>query len=427
MDSKNILSLFNLDYKDIEVSKDIIENEDEYIIVGEVSNFLFRNCPKCGKEGCVKEKVTVKYNLTLTKFNGKKLILLLTKRRFKCNHCGITWVQKVPFVENKRTITNDVIWSIYEDCKRIISFCDIAKKHNVSLTTVINIFDKICNEKSQPLRICVSIDEFYFKVTKFNKFPAVLSDAKSGRILDIISSRKKDYLDKFFAKKSLIERQTVKFFSCDLNDTYRKIAYKWLPNCIVIADFFHVTKLLTNLVDIKRIRFMKTLEMDSWQYKFVKKYWKYFLANNKKLYDSKIYFKDPNNNDFHISEAIFSLVKRNQELLEMYLIYRDYQTLMTDKKGEDIKIIKRNLEFIINKCLNSLHDDVVTLGSTLLDWSTEIINAYSNLNKYGISNGIAECNNNRIEKLIDIGNGYRNLERLKKRILLIEKNRKSED
>ena len=179
--------------------------------------------------------------------------------------------------------------------------------------------------------------------------------------------------------------------------------------------------------DIKRIRFMKTLEMDSWQYKFVKKYWKYFLANNKKLYGSKIYFKDNNNNDFHISEAIFSLVKRNQELLEMYLIYRDYQTLMTDKKGENIEIIKRNLEFIINKCLNSLHDDVVTLGSTLLDWSTEIINAYSNLNKYGISNGIAECNNNRIEKLIDIGNGYRNLERLKKRILLIEKNRKSED
>lgn len=83
MDSKNILSLFNLDYKDIEISKDIIENEDEYIIVGEVSNFLFRNCPKCGKEGCVKEKVTVKYNLTLTKFNGNKLILLLTKRRFK--------------------------------------------------------------------------------------------------------------------------------------------------------------------------------------------------------------------------------------------------------------------------------------------------------------------------------------------------------
>ena len=69
---------------------------------------------------------------------------------------------------------------------------------------------------------------------------------------------------------------------------------------------------------------------------------------------------------------------------------------------------------MINKSLKSTYKDDVTLGETLLEWSTEILNAYSDKNIYGISNGIAESNNNKIEKIIKFGNGYRNFERPKK-------------
>ena len=83
---------------------------------------------------------------------------------------------------------------------------------------------------------------------------------------------------------------------------------------------------------------------------------------------------------------------------------------MTEKKGSDIKTLEHNLEFIINKSLKSTHKDVVTLGETLLSWSTEVLNAYCDKNIYGISNGIAESNNNKIEKIIKFGNGYRNFD-----------------
>ena len=427
MDSKNILTLFGLNYECINVTQEIIENDKEYVIYAEALIDFDRNCPKCGQKGQVKEKICVTENITLSKFNHKSLVLNLTKRRFKCPSCNITRTQRLPFIEKKRSIANNVLWSIYDYCKKVITFSDISKKYDVSLTTVINVFDKFCDEKALPLRICICIDEFYFKVTRFNKFPAVLSDAKSGRILDIIPSRKKEYLNSYFSKKSKIERETVKFFACDLNETYRSIAKRWLPNAIVIADFFHVTKLIVKLVDDKRIKFMKSLDKTSVEYKFVKKYRKFFLASNKKLLQQNIYFKDDRNNEIHISEMLFSLVKKNSELLEIYLIYRDYNYLMTEKKGSDIKTLEHNLEFIINKCLKSTHEDVVTLGETLLSWSTEVLNAYSDKNIYEISNGIAESNNNRIEKIIKIGNGYRNFERLKKRVLLMERHNKSEN
>lgn len=120
--------------------------------------------------------------------------------------------------------------------------------------------------------------------------------------------------------------------------------------------------------------------------------------SNKRLLESNKIIKDPNGQDCFISDYIFNVVKKNQEFLEMYLIYRDYGWLLSEKKGTDKNTITRNLEFIINKCLTSIHSDVVTLGNTSLDRSEEIINAYSEENKYNISNGIAECNNNRIEK-----------------------------
>lgn len=83
-------------------------------------------------------------------------------------------------------------------------------------------------------------------------------------------------------------------------------------------------------------------------------------------------------NEMHISKMVFCLVKKNSELLQIYLIYRDYNYLITDKKGSNIKTLKHNLEFIINKCLKSTQKDVVTLGETLLEQSTEILNTYSN-------------------------------------------------
>lgn len=111
----------------------------------------------------------------------------------------------------------------------------------------------------------------------------------------------------------------------------------------------------------------------------------------------------------------------------MHCIYRDYQRYMAKEKGTDLDSLAKSLEFIINRCLSYIYQDVNTLGNTLLDWSTEILNAYSDLNVYNISNGMAESNNNRIEKLIEIGYRYRNLNRLTKRILLMEKHNKSRE
>lgn len=308
LDTKTILTLFGLNYEEIIVKNEIIENDDEYIISAEAKETLDRACPKCGNHGYVKEKINCYQNLTLHKFNNKNLTLVITKRRFGCRNCNITWTQKLPYIEKLEELQM-MLFGLFFLSKKIKSFSDIAKEHGVSTPTVINIFDEMCKEKPQPLRICVCVDEFYFKVTEYNKYPAVLSDAKTGRILDIIPSRKFAYLDIYFKKKNATERETVKYFSCDLNDTYRRIAYKRLPNALVIADFFHVTKLFTKLIDIKRVKFMKKLNKSSFNYKILKKYRKLFVADESKLNEINFYMNDGTGNKMHISDIIYNCTK----------------------------------------------------------------------------------------------------------------------
>lgn len=113
---------------------------------------------------------------------------------------------------------------------------------------------------------CLCIDEFKFEVTKYNKYPCVLSDFFSGKIIDIIESRIEAYLQEYFSKISQSELNKVKYFSSDLFEPYRTIKRKVFPDAIHIVDYFHVSKLFTKLVNTMRIRVMKTLSTNSAEY-----------------------------------------------------------------------------------------------------------------------------------------------------------------
>ena len=81
--------------------------------------------------------------------------------------------------------------------------------------------------------------------------------------------------------------------------------------------------------------------------------------------------------------------------------------------------------FYINNYESSTVNELNKIAKNFTNWYSEIINAYSK-NSYGVilTNAIAESNNNYIQKLINIGYGYTNFPRLRKRILYMSSNRK---
>ena len=85
---------------------------------------------------------------------------------------------------------------------------------------------------------------------------------------------------------------------------------------------------------------------------------------------------------------------------------------------------KKRIDFFINKFSKSLNKELNNIGITFKNWYKEIINSYSK-NTYGVvlTNAMAESNNNYIQTLINIGYGYTNFKRLRKRILYMSSNK----
>ena len=77
--------------------------------------------------------------------------------------------------------------------KQKMSFSDIAKDVNVSVTTAISEFISHIADYRSSLTEIVCIDEFKAS-TIAGKYALIIGDPVKGKILDILPSRKQDYI-----------------------------------------------------------------------------------------------------------------------------------------------------------------------------------------------------------------------------------------
>lgn len=104
----------------------------------------------------------------------------------------------------------------------------------------------------------------------------VIVDNEKRCLYDILDSRSKDYLSKFFVSKTREERHNVKYVTIDMWEPYRDVAKSFLPNAIIAVDPFHVIEHLCRDFENLRISLMKQCPYDSNGYYLLKK-WNWLL------------------------------------------------------------------------------------------------------------------------------------------------------
>ena len=97
-------------------------------------------------------------------------------------------------------------------------------------------------------------------------------DFKNNKIINILKSRRKDYLQNYLTKISIENRKKVKHISIDMWETYRQMAYLYFPNAIVSIDSFHVIQDIERYVDKIRISIMNRYDKKSDQYYLLKEF-----------------------------------------------------------------------------------------------------------------------------------------------------------
>ena len=75
-----------------------------------------------------------------------------------------------------------------------------------------------------------------------DSYLAVLVDNLNRSLIDVLPSRSKSELSRYFERIPLDERKQVRYVTIDMWLPYKEVCKKYLPNCIIAVDPFHVVK-----------------------------------------------------------------------------------------------------------------------------------------------------------------------------------------
>lgn len=411
-DFKPIIGV-DLSMKFIDHIKDVNKNGITYYFIKLKNNG--GRCPVCG------EYTNKVFNYKKKSIpHSKDVIIKYKARRFRCD-CGKTFYEEDPFKSKDTKVSDNAVEYVLSEIKRYNhTFSEIAGALNISVTKVINIFDEYIQIERKKLREVISIDEFYFSKYSRNKF-AFMIIGLNGEVLDVLDSRKKNFLLDYFKYIPEFEKNRVKYVTMDMNDVYKEVIKRRLKNATICVDSFHVVKLMNEKLDKIRCLVMKKYED--------KKYSdEYYLLKHKNylLFKDLKDIKREREHNLHYglvmseSELLDNLLKIDDKLTKAYYLKEEYMWINNLFGAKTKEEINKHITDFINECFLSEIKQFIEFGNTLNNWKEEILNSFINYEGKRLSNGKIENKNKYVKKIKDIANGYANFKRFRNRIMYSE-------
>lgn len=352
-------------------------------------------CPHCGHTTTYIKDYRLQTVKDLT-VAGKPLIVTVRKRRYICKECNSTFTENNPYIKRYCHFPQRFYFESIKETLTLQSFTSIARKVGVSVSSIIRWFDNINYPKAE-LPSCIAIDEFKGNADG-EKFQCNLSDPVKHKIIDILPNRDSEDLCKHFLEYTYDERAKVKKVVMDLSTLFRSVAKQLFPEAKIIADKFHVIRVVTNSLENVRKRIQK--EFHDTKRKWFKRSRRLLLKQEYKLTDEdKI--------------ELNRMLNSSRELEKAWLLKEKFYEIFRKETRTEAKRELRDWLLLANHLSVPEFQHCIT---TFTNWSTEIANIVGE----NISNGFIEGSNNKIKVLKRISFGVQNFRRFRNRILSLE-------
>ena len=240
-----------LNLKEVKI-KNII-HADSFVKIFIETRAKTHTCPFCG----ARTKKVHDYRQQTIKdlpFQMKDCYIILRKRRYRCS-CGKRFSEKYDFLARYQQRTTRLTKYIVNELRETVTLKAVARRANVSTTTVARILDTI-HYSCPSLKEAISIDEFKGNA-ETGKYQCILVNPKQRSIMDILPNRSQANLASYFKEINRSERHRVNFFVCDMWQPYVDLARSFFPNAQVIIDKYHFVRQVTWAIENVRKRLKK--------------------------------------------------------------------------------------------------------------------------------------------------------------------------
>ena len=200
---------------------------------------------------CSHEQLTIKatYERTVkhTRQGNQVMTLHLRVPKYYCSHCHRYCRHRFVGIRPRYRASEAYRLEVFEAHDGGVTQRKLSRTHQISPATVERWYHhhitlKRSEMSNRPCPRVLGIDEHFF--TRKKGYATTLVDLRNHKVFDVKLGRSEASLRQYL--KGLNERDKVQVVVMDMSDTYRRIARRYFPNAIIVADRFHVVRLINH-------------------------------------------------------------------------------------------------------------------------------------------------------------------------------------
>lgn len=325
-------------------------------------------------------------------------VLELESCKFRCKDCGRSFWQRFPGILPRLRATEpfrrEVFVAHYDGANR----SRLGKRMRIGSATVERWFQdhlrrELGHRRDAPCPRVLGIDEHFF--SKKEGYATTFCDLRAHRIFDVVLGRSEAALEQYLAK--LPGKDRVRIVCMDLASVYRAIVRKHFPKAKIVADRFHVIRLINHHF----LACWREIDPVGGKHRALVSLMRRHRHNLKPEQKAKLetYFQQ-----FPVLREIYFFKQRL-----CYLLLKKHRT-----KKQCVHLVRRFLQ-----ALDQLNQvglaPLVQLGQTLTSWAAEIATMW----RFTRNNGITEGFHTKMEMLQRQAFGFRNFNNYRLRVKMM--------
>lgn len=327
---------------------------------------------------------------------GRRSRLLIALRRWECLDCGRSFVPETPGLRPWRRSTEPWRESIFRQHHEGICASSLASLCQLGSATVGRIYAEFTSRKARERESLecpriLGLDEH--RVHRGMPFATTFCDLRNHRVFDIVPGRSEPELRGYLA--SLHGREKVRVVCIDLSSPYRALVRRWFPNARLVADRFHVIRLLQHhFLDLAR-----TIVPE--------------LKNHRGLL--AVLRRHPSRLDARQHARLQKLLGDHPALQPLYEKMIELWELLR-LKHQTAKACRQHIArllALIGELLQSAFEPLVRLGKTLQSWREALVTMW----RFTKNNAITEGFHRKMKLLQRRAYGFRNFHNYRLRVL----------
>lgn len=324
----------------------------------------------------------------------KHVSLIVRKRRLFCKPCAKPFTEPLPGVRkgfrSTERFRRGVLWA----SENFGSLKAVSRTFGCSSNTLYkSVYEQL--ELRRRMRVypwprTIGIDEHSFRKNPqygYTEFATILVDYNNKKVFELVDGRASGVLK--HALQNIEGRQNVRNVIMDLSSTYRSFAREFFPNARIVADKFHVLRLLGPAINRRRKK----------------------IAGDRRTNPiGRLLLKNFRDLSWIQKSAVEKFLEHHREL---ELLYGYKERLHRFYRIRGYAKAHRALIQITDELAGSSIPELQTLRKTLMSWRHEILAYFQT----GLTNGRTEGFNNRAKLVKKMAYGYKSFRNYRLRLL----------